>query len=262
MAMTALCACAQTEFTQFPESFVNTKPNELIGADNLKPFFAKLISRQQVEVMQIGDSHVRGLTLPRTIGARLQELFPCDEGETGTSLISFHYNGINGARVPRYCSPELIDSVRVHNPDLVIISFGTNEAHETYFRESRHMHNLDSLTTLLREACPRAVFVLTTPPGSHVAKAKKAPKVPQAMTENVTSAILDFAAHNACAVWDIWHIGGGYPTACDNWRKANLMRPDLIHYQPEGYRIQGKLCAEAIYKAYKEYEKNMVSTSH
>lgn len=258
MGVLSLCACAQTEFTQFPESFEGTRPNELTDANNLKPFFNKILCGQKVEVMQIGDSHVRGLTLPRTLGARLKELFPADGEGEGASLISFHYNGINGARVPRYCAPELIDSVSIYNPDLIIVSFGTNEAHETYFSETRHKHNLDSLVSLLREACPRAMFLLTTPPGSHVAKVKKGPKVPQPMTENVTTAIRDFAATDACAVWDLWHIAGGYPTACDNWRRAGLMRPDLIHYQPEGYRIQARLCAEAIFKAYKEYEGQMM----
>lgn len=254
MSALHLCAYGQTDFTQFPKSFVGTQPNEITGANNLKPFFTKLLCGRNVEVMQIGDSHVRGLSLPRALGARLENLFPASDEGKEASLISFHYHGINGARVPRYCSPELVDTVRVHNPDLIIVSFGTNEAHETHFSESRHQHNLDSLVALLREACPNAVFLLTTPPGSHVAKVKNGAKVPQAMTESVCRATLDFADKNACGVWDLWHIGGGFPTACDNWRRAGLMRPDLVHYQPEGYRIQGRLCAEAIFKAYKDFE--------
>ena len=81
-------ASAQSLFTSFPSSFRNTRNNELIEATSLAPVFKKLKQNKAVKVMQIGDSHVRGNYLPRSVGSTLQSYFP---------RVRFTYYGINGA---------------------------------------------------------------------------------------------------------------------------------------------------------------------
>ena len=51
----------------------------------------------------------------------------------------------------------------------------------------------------------------------------------------------------------MYNIVGGSLRACKNWIDAGLMRPDHVHYLPEGYTLQGELLYEAIIKAYNEY---------
>ena len=64
-------ASAQSLFTSFPSSFRNTRNNELIESASLAPVFKKLKQNKTVKVMQIGDSHVRGNYLPRSVGSTL-----------------------------------------------------------------------------------------------------------------------------------------------------------------------------------------------
>ena len=51
----------------------------------------------------------------------------------------------------------------------------------------------------------------------------------------------------------MYNVVGGSLRACKNWLAAQLMRPDHVHYLPEGYTLQGELLYEAIIKAYNEY---------
>jgi hypothetical protein len=51
----------------------------------------------------------------------------------------------------------------------------------------------------------------------------------------------------------MYNVVGGSLRACKNWQEARLMRPDHVHYLPEGYILQGNLLYEAIIKAYNDY---------
>ena len=51
---------------------------------------------------------------------------------------------------------------------------------------------------------------------------------------------------------DIYTIGGGEESACENWRNSGMMNTDCVHFLTSGYVLQGKLLGEAIYKAYTE----------
>jgi hypothetical protein len=68
--------------------------------------------------------------------------------------------------------------------------------------------------------------------------------------------IREYASRNGLAFWDLYAVVGGEQWACKNWAGAKLMRPDHVHYLPEGYTLQGKLLAQAIIKAYNNYVVN------
>ena len=51
----------------------------------------------------------------------------------------------------------------------------------------------------------------------------------------------------------MYNVVGGNRHACKNWQEAGLMRPDHVHYMPEGYILQGNLLYEALIKAYNDY---------
>ena len=62
-----------------------------------------------------------------------------------------------------------------------------------------------------------------------------------------------FADANGLAVWDMYDVFGGVRRACLNWQEAKLMRPDHVHYLPEGYVLQGEMFYQALLKAYNDY---------
>jgi hypothetical protein len=255
-AISAGDAYSQSLGTPIPASFRNTRNNELIDGAALSPLFRKIKQKRAVKVMHIGDSHVKGNILPRTVGATLQHYFP---------RMEFTYYGINGAWARRFYEADMIDRVFAEHPDLVIISFGTNEAHGNPIDERVHAETMKTLTDRISQRCPGVCFLFTTPPGSYIAQRTGSyttgrgrrrrthyttTKVPNQNTANVARSIVNFCQAHHMAVWDIFTIAGGPTSACTNWRNAGLMNTDCVHYLASGYVLQGKLLGEAIYKAY------------
>ncbi|MBO7580565.1 MAG: lipase [Bacteroidaceae bacterium] len=249
-------AMAQSLTTPFPSTFRNTRTNELIDGQTLAPVFKKVHQHKTIKVMQIGDSHVKGNILPRTLGSTLEKYFP---------RMEFTYYGINGAWARRFYEQDMINRVVAERPDLVIVSFGTNEAHGNTIDERAHAETMKTLTDRISERCPGVCFLFTTPPGSFISQRTGSyttgsgrrkrthyttTKVPNQNTANVARSIVNFCRNHRMAVWDIFTIAGGPTSACTNWRNAGLMNTDCIHYLATGYTLQGKLLGEAIYKTY------------
>lgn len=247
---------AQSLGTPFPASFRNTRSNELIDGASLSPVFKKIKQKRTVKVMQIGDSHVRGNVLPRTVGSTLQKEFP---------NVEFAYYGINGAWARRFYETDMVNRVVAEHPDLVIISFGTNEAHGNIIDERTHAETMKTLTDRISAQCPGVCFLFTTPPGSYISQRTGSyttgtgrrrrthyttTKVPNQNTANVARSIVNFCRSRRIAVWDIYTIAGGSASASTNWRSAGMMNTDCVHYLANGYILQGKLLGEAIYRAY------------
>ena len=46
-----------------------------------------------------------------------------------------------------------------------------------------------------------------------------------------------YAKDHRLLVWDMYDVDGGKRRACTNWTEANLMRPDHVHYLPEGLSL-------------------------
>lgn len=251
----AIHASAQSLMTPFPASFRNTHTNELNDGAALTPFFRKINQKKTVKVMQIGDSHVKGNYLPRTVGSTLQSFFP---------RLEFTYYGINGAWARRFYEQDMINRVAAERPDLVIISFGTNEAHGSTLDERTHAATMQTLTDRIAAQCPGVCFLFTTPPGSYITQRTGSyttgtgrrrrthyttAKVPNQNTANVARSIVEFCRTHRMAVWDIYTLAGG-SSAITNWRNGGYMNTDCVHYLAHGYILQGKLLAEAIYRAY------------
>lgn len=257
MLMLSQTVWAQTLYTPFPSSFRNTKDNEIEGGIHLRSVFQKLKANRRVKVMHIGDSHVKGNYLPRSFEKTLKGYFP---------TVEFAYYGINGAWARRFYENDMVQRVAMEHPDLVVVSFGTNEAHAGAYEESAHTQSMKLLTQRIREACPGVSFLFTTPPGSYIAQRTGATyttgrgrhrrthyrtvKSPNQKTERVANNIVTFCVADKCAVWDLYSIVGGNANACTNWYNAGLMNTDQVHYLVAGYNLQGTLLGEALHKAY------------
>ncbi len=226
-----------------PVSFRGTRPNQLYGGESLSPFFMKLASGRKVKVLQIGDSHVRGNYFPLAIRGMLQESLNKEK-----ELVTFDYIGINGAQASRFTNADMLHSIASKHADLIIISFGTNEAHGNFVASS-HTKILQSLIDCIRRSQPAVQFLLTTPPGSHIARGGSG-KVPNLVNGMVAENIVAFGRSQHIAVWDLYHIAGGDDNACRNWTRAGLMQGDKVHFTASGYKLMGRLLTEALLKAY------------
>lgn len=274
-----------TEFeftpTAFPRSFVHIQANHLLNADALTPFFDKVAERRSrsVRVVQIGDSHIRGHVLPRELRYRLEEAWGSEAmerdkmtyqttaiaTETGTPGFVFHALSKNGVQLSYFQDEQLLQQITALHPDLLIISVGTNEAHDAHFSGISYQQQLDQFLKLVSSRSPGVQFLITTPPGSHVGSARRVKRrgrwvsggglTPNPRTPEVVGSQLEFAASHNIPLWNLYELGGGSSYACENWRSANLMTADGVHFSHEAYTLQGRMLAEAILKEWNNYLK-------
>ena len=250
-----------------PDNFKHTADNVIEDSTrSLLPFFRKLNEMNgPVRVVHIGDSHVRGHVYPLVTRRRLESDFGAEavypdsityrtDGlahETGEPGLVYHIMGVNGATCVTFTTEDKIKKIAALQPDLVILSFGTNEAHSRRYLAPAHEMQIDRLLSMLKKACPETVFLLTTPPGAYVGRRRS--RVINPRTVTVARIIREYACKHGMAVWDMYTVVGGKTDACKNWTRNHLLRADGIHFTPEGYRLQGNLLHQALIKAYNEY---------
>lgn len=251
-----------------PRTFRDTLDNRIIDpTGSLDGLFREMGKMDRpLRIVHIGDSHVRGHVFPYVVRRRLEEDFGREAvrplpvtyqttgiaSETGAPGIVYHMLGVNGATYATYAASSRMQEVIALKPDLVIVSFGTNEAHARGYSAEEHRRQMDSLLKAIRKACPTTAFLLTTPPGAYVRNGKKG-RTPNPRTELVVATELAYAQREGMAVWDLYHIVGGRKSACRNWMATNYFRRDRIHFTHEGYTLQGLLLHEALIKAYNDY---------
>lgn len=167
------------------------------------------------------------------------------------SGLFYHSIGINGAKYCDFCNKDVFfNQLPMLSPELVIISFGTNEAMAKFVNETNLYSSISELVADINCRLPNAVIMLTTPAETYTRNRA----APNARTGKVRDIIVDYAETNGLPYWDLYAITGGKGSAV-NWNKKRMMTRDKIHLNQHGYEYQGNLLFEAIAKSYNKYLK-------
>lgn len=229
---------------QIDQHFRNTKPNLLERAEALNNFYQKLMREERpVSILQIGDSHVAGREFPNAVKAVLQQRWDGSDNNTVKAQIHYDYLAKNGATMIKFLTPERLSAIAEKKPDLVIISFGTNECHGMGYDEATHYKQLEIAFDSLIAVCPDSDFLFTGPQGAYLKYR------PNPMTVRCASLLKKFAADRNAAFWNIYEIAGGQ-RALQNYMAQGLLRHDRVHFTPQGYQLQGELLGKAIVNAF------------
>ena len=238
----------------FPAAFRGMGRNEIVDSIALlTPVFERLrqvragLSEDTVRIVHIGNSNVRGHIYPQTTGARLIETF---------GAVSYIDKGVNGATCLTFTHPDRIAEIAALKPELLILSFGTNESHNRRYNVNVHYNQMDELVKLLQDSLPNVSILLTTPPGSYESFRQRRRRRTYAVnprTATASETIRRYAKEHRLLVWDMYDVVGGKRRACVNWTEAKLMRPDHVHYLHEGYILPGNLLYQALINAYNDY---------
>lgn len=239
---------------QLPTSFRGLSDNHLQGTlTSLVPLFQQIRNRQKhqdttaLRILFVGDSHIHAHTITEAFAQHLRLYIP---------HISCQDMGINGAMVSKYATPSRIRAIKAAQPDFIILSFGTNESHNTRYTTAWHEKMLLKTYEMLQTQLPHVPILLTTPPGSYLRyriSRRKYGHRPNPFTEKAAQTICHFSQTHHLPYWDLYHLMGGNQYALSNWQSAQLMRPDHIHYTLQGYTLQGQLLSQAFIKAYHNY---------
>lgn len=164
------------------------------------------------------------------------------------SGIVYHSIGGNGAKFKHYLDADyFFEQTPELEPDLFIISLGTNEASEHPYIDKKLNEQIEVFLSNLRILNPNVPVLITTPLDFYKKKTRRNPGV-----EEVRTTLLDIADKKKLAVWDLYEIGGGKHSA-DKWRKNELLQKDGIHATKRGYELQGKLLFDAVMNSYQKY---------
>lgn len=253
-----------------PQTFKNTAENRIADPNaSLFSFFRKLERlNAPVRIVHIGDSHVRGHVLTRVVRHNFERDFGGDAvypdsisyftaglaRETGRAGVVYHAIGVNGATIAKFTGVMQIREIKQLHPDLIIISFGTNESHFRNYNAGVHEAQMDEFVSLLKEECGEAALLFTTPPGSYL-RSRRSRNV-NTRTGLVAQTICHYAHDKGYAYWDLFTIVGGSKRAALNWTDHHYMLRDRLHYNEAGYTLQGNLLYEAFIKAYNDYVVN------
>lgn len=213
---------------------------------------------KQVAQLFIEDDYARSYYFDRPVGsvtlaakktAPQQKTLTLDgiSIENELSGVLYHSIGVNGAKYmdfarAKYFARQVADL----EPDLVILSFGTNESQGN--TEAGYMRKtMELLTNQILESSPSARILLTTPADSYL----RGKGVNPHMAET-SEAIRKFAHEKGFALWDLYRFSGGENSSL-LWKSHNLMTSDSVHYTKSGYALQGKLLYQSLVKGYNNF---------
>lgn len=182
----------------------------------------------------------------------------------------YHTIGNNGASYSTYNRIGNVGmGVNPLDPNMVIISLGTNEAFGRVDAKTLSS-DIDKLIANIRAANPNVQFLLVTPMECQktvvsTVKQKKKGRGKKRRSRTVTrkvrsytvntniekvrNIILDYAKSHKIAVYDWYTVAGG-SGASEKWIKDGLYGHDRVHHTRKGYHLQGELMYEALNEAF------------
>ncbi|MDO6761496.1 GDSL-type esterase/lipase family protein [Tamlana sp. 2_MG-2023] len=155
--------------------------------------------------------------------------------------------GVNGASFKRFDRSTYFErQFDLYNPDLFIISIGTNDAYmpEDQFDAEGFRYYYKSFLNMIQRKNPNCAILLTVPNDSYYRRRKPNPN-----TVTQQRIILEIAEEYNMAVWDFFEIMGGLGSS-QKWYKNELMPKDRVHFTLFGYSVKADLMLDAIVNAW------------
>jgi lysophospholipase L1-like esterase len=157
--------------------------------------------------------------------------------------ILYHAAGLNGAKASTLLRSQFFEiQAQALKPDLVIVSFGTNDGYmsKKKFCEDCFKESYRGLLQKIRTTCPNASILITTPNDNFIKARQHNPN-----TKKMVEVLYQLAEENDAAIWDLYQIMGG-DYSMRFWQKEGLTQRDLVHFSEKGYVLQGQLLYDAL----------------
>jgi lysophospholipase L1-like esterase len=153
--------------------------------------------------------------------------------------------GVGGAQFSSLCnhSSYSIGQIKDINPDLIILSYGSNESYTTAFKYNNYFNMVKEYLMKVKQAVPDAAILLTSPPDT---RSKNRFPI---NSDSIGIAFKNVAQELNLSFWDLRTQMGGNGSLF-KWLKNGLASKDQLHFTKEGYTLQAKLLITAIFDAY------------
>ncbi len=160
----------------------------------------------------------------------------------GYGGVEFSAIGNNGAAYSSYLGLDTGRGISLMNPDLIIISLGTNDAWGNLSEEA-FVESVDALVAELHNENPDSRILLTTP--AETQKNTHGRYAPHEKVARFRDLIKDYGATHRIAVYDFYEVAGGTGSSHE-WIRTGLFSRDRIHLSWNGYSLMGQLLADAL----------------
>lgn len=164
---------------------------------------------------------------------------------TNKSGIIYNNCGVGGAQFSNLCKNASlsISQIKDINPDLIILSYGSNESYTTAFKYNNYFNMVREYLMKVKQAVPNAAILLTSPPDT---RSKNRFPI---NSDSIGIAFKNVAQELNLSFWDLRTQMGGNGSLF-KWLKNGLASKDQLHFTKEGYALQAKLLITAIFDTY------------
>lgn len=167
--------------------------------------------------------------------------------ETDDPGIIYHSAGVNGAEVISLLRCNLLArQVQSLNPDMLIFSFGTNDAYGKNFNKDTFANRYHRLIEEARKYNPDIPVIITTPGDNYHGRYMNP------NNDKAEEAIFSLANKYGYCVWDFYDVMGGLGSM-SAWMHEGLAGSDKVHLTKAGYQLQGDLFFEAFVRSFDDY---------
>lgn len=161
--------------------------------------------------------------------------------------IVYNTIGVNGAKMSDYNKyPLFFKQLPLLEPDLIILSFGTNESYGK-LSDTEYTYELAEFVNNIKKRNSKAVILVMTPPPSLFPRRRTNPYV-----ESYSTALMGLTN---LPVWDLFTRMGGESGIRPRGEYSKMIARDNVHYTTQGYEAQGQLFSSDFIDAY-NYFKN------
>ncbi len=164
--------------------------------------------------------------------------------ENQNNGVVYHSVGINSAKYNDYNKSDLFfEQLTNINPDLVIISLGTNESFYNTENPTSFKEDVNEFLDKLKSNITCKNILITTPPSS-----LKKQKYVNKKLKSFTEVLKNIANENNFALWNLYEITGK-EKGIKNWYSKGLAFKDRKHYTQKGYDLQADMLFDALFKS-------------
>ncbi|MFN5182139.1 MAG: LysM peptidoglycan-binding domain-containing protein [Bacteroidota bacterium] len=159
--------------------------------------------------------------------------------------ISYHHCGVVGAQFTHLIKNAKLamDQLKLLKPDIIVFSFGTNEAYNGNFDTDNYIRVIKNFILEINKISPGTAIIFTTAPDT-----RSQGKTPPHQI-NVNKALMKIADETSSSIYDLNTAMGGWGSM-NTWFSKQLTLKDKLHFNTDGYAIQGKLFALALLEFY------------
>lgn len=159
--------------------------------------------------------------------------------------VVYHHCGVVGAQFTHLINkaPYTVEQIAHIKPDILIFSFGTNEAYNGKLDSQVYTPAVMKFLSDIAAASPTTAIILTTAPDT-----RSRDRIPPQQV-NVNNQLRKMAKAQKATLYDLNEAMGGWGSL-HVWYHNKLTLSDKLHFNAAGYTLQGQLFTLSLLQAY------------